>query len=118
MDLDFDDRNVNQSFGKTINTFLTNLNWPIFSARTFLSGELAILKSGIFRIQIFLFGFSSLELQTSFEFVNAKVLTNVISKTAAQLVVQILRNMNHESYVFFIPFVPSTSGGEIWLPLS
>ncbi len=29
---------------------------PFFSARTFLSGKLAILKSGFFLIQIFLFG--------------------------------------------------------------
>ncbi len=44
----------------------------LFSARTFLSGELAILKSGKFRIQIFLLGFISLELHISFNFVNAK----------------------------------------------
>ncbi len=52
--------------------FVLSLSW----ARTFLSGELAILKSGIFLIQLFPFGFLSLELQTSFKFVDAKGLTN------------------------------------------
>ncbi len=53
---------------------------PLFAVRTCLTGELAILKSGIFWIQMFLFGFLSFELQISYTFVNAKILTNLISK--------------------------------------
>ncbi len=85
-------------------------NWCIFDhfvlslfwARTFLSGELAILKSWIFLIQIFPFGFLSSELLISYTFVNAKRLTNWISKTASKLIVQKLRNMNlFMSHAFF-----------------
>ncbi len=75
---------------------------PLFSTRTFLTGELAILKSVIFWIQTCLFGFSSLILQTSFKFINAKRLTNKLSKTASKLIVQKLRNMNlFISHAFF-----------------
>ncbi len=42
------------------------------SARKYLTRKLAILKSGIFGIQIFLFGLVSLDLQTSFKIANAK----------------------------------------------
>ncbi len=75
---------------------------PLFWARTFLCGELAILKSGIFLIQIFPFGFLSLELQISYTFVNAERLTNLISKTAPKLIGQKLRNCNlFISHAFF-----------------
>ncbi len=79
----------------------------LFSARTFLPGELAILKSGVFWIQIFLFWFLSLELHITYNFVHAKTLTNLISKTASKLIVQKLWNviffMSHAlfSLIFF-----------------
>ncbi len=56
---------------------------PLFSARTFLAGEFAILKSVIFWVLIFVFEFLLLELHISFTFVNAEKLTNQISKTAS-----------------------------------
>ncbi len=73
-----------------------------FSTRTFLTVELAILKSEFRCIQILLFGFSSLKLQTSFEFASAKLLTNILSKTASKVMVQKLRNKNvFMSHMFF-----------------
>ncbi len=80
----------------------------VFSAQTFFTGDLAILKNGIFWIQIFLFGFLSLESQISYNFVNAVRLTNQISKTASKLIVQKLRNMNlFMSHAFFHYFFPT-----------
>ncbi len=75
-------------------THFYQFSMSLFSTRTYLTEELAILKSGSFRNQIFLFGFSSLKLQTSFGFLNAKSLTNQSSKTASKLIIQKLRNMN------------------------
>ncbi len=46
-----------------------------------------------------------MKLQTSFEFANAKMLMNKLSKTASKLIVQKLRNMNLFMSLAFFPLL-------------
>ncbi len=81
----------------------------LFSARTFLTGDLAISKSENFWIQIFLFGFLSSDLQTSFKLVDAKKVNEQIVENRIEIDRSEAENYGfiHESCVFFITFFPT-----------
>ncbi len=91
------------------------ISLTFYSTRSFLTGELAILKSVIFEFK-YVYSDFPLKLQTSIKLVNAKRLTNKLSKTASKLMVQKLRDINlFLSHAFFslLFFQPNRSNQSI-----
>ncbi len=72
-------------FGKENQRIFDQFGLSLFSARTSLPWELAVLKSGIFWIQIPLFWFLSLKLQFSYNFDELNIENRIkIDRSAAE----------------------------------